>query len=66
MAAFSSPSMSATCVVTFSLASGLLPGLLEGVINMNTGKGSGSVTCSDTGKIETLTYSAFSPPCVLP
>ena len=49
----------------FSLASGLLPGLLEGVISLNTGKGSGSVTYADTGEIQTLSYSAFSPPGVL-
>jgi hypothetical protein len=49
----------------FTLASGLLPGVLEGVLNLNTGKGFGSVTYADTGEIQTLSYSAFSPPCVL-
>ena len=50
----------------FSLAAGLLPGVLEGVIHLNTGKGFGSVAYADTGEIQPLTYSAFSPPCVLP
>ena len=49
----------------FSLASGLLPGVLEGVLSLDTGKGFGSVTYADTGEIQTLSYSAFSPPCVL-
>jgi len=49
----------------FSLASGLLPGVLEGVLSLSTGKGFGSVTYADTGEIQTLSYSAFSPPCVL-
>jgi hypothetical protein len=50
----------------FSFASGLLPGLLEGVINVGTGQGSGSVTFSDTGEIRALNYVLFSPPCVRP
>lgn len=50
----------------FSLAAGLLPGLIEGVLDLNTGQGFGSVTYADTGAIEALTYSAFAPPCVLP
>jgi hypothetical protein len=50
----------------FSLASGLLPGVLEGVLNMTTGKGFGSVTYADTGEIQTLSYSAFSPPAFSP
>lgn len=49
----------------FSLASGLLPGVLEGVLSLDTGKGFGSVTYADTGEIQTLSYAAFSPPCVL-
>ena len=47
----------------FSAVSGLLPGLLEGVINLGSNKGFGSVTFSDTGKIESVTYATFSPPC---
>ena len=50
----------------FTFASGLLPGLFEGIINVSTGQGSGSATFSDTGKIQFLTYKLFSPPCVLP
>jgi hypothetical protein len=50
----------------FSLASGLLPGVLEGVLNLSTGQGSGSVTFADTGEIRTLNYVLFSPPCVRP
>lgn len=49
----------------FSLSSGLLPGLLEGIINLSTGQGTGSITFADTGEIEALSYSIFSPPCVL-
>ena len=49
----------------FSLASGLLPGVLEGVLNLTTGKGFGSVTYADNGEIQSLSYSAFAPPCVL-
>jgi hypothetical protein len=48
---------------TFSVASGLLPGLLEGVISLGTGQGFGSATLVDAGKIVPLTYSFFSPPC---
>jgi hypothetical protein len=50
----------------FTLVSGLLPGLLEGTLNLGTGTGSGSATLSDTGDIQSLSYSAFAPPCVLP
>lgn len=48
---------------TFSVASGLLPGLLEGVISLGTGQGFGSATLVDTGDIVLLTYSLFAPPC---
>lgn len=48
----------------FSLASGLLPGLLEGIISLTTGKGVGSITFADTGEIQSLTYSTLSPPCL--
>jgi hypothetical protein len=47
----------------FSLASGLLPGLLEGIVNLTTGQGLGSITFADTGEIQSLTYSTFAPPC---
>lgn len=47
----------------FSAASGLLPGLLEGVISLSTGQGFGSVTFADTGTIVNLTYTIFAPPC---
>lgn len=50
----------------FSLASGLLPGVLEGVLNPSTGQGSGSVTFADNGEIRALNYVLFSPPCVRP
>jgi hypothetical protein len=48
----------------FTLASGLLPGLLEGILNVNSGQGSGSATFADTGEIHTLRYRTFAPPCV--
>jgi len=47
----------------FSAVSGLLPGLLEGVINLSTGQGFGSITFTDTGQIESVTYTTFAPPC---
>ena len=47
----------------FSAVSGLLPGLLEGVINLGSNQGFGSVTFADTGKIESVTYATFAPPC---
>jgi len=47
----------------FSVMSGLMPGLLEGVINTGTGQGFGTATFSDTGLIQNVTYAAFSPPC---
>ena len=47
----------------FSVMSGLLPGLLEGVINLGTQQGFGSVTFADSGSIQNLTYATFSPPC---
>jgi hypothetical protein len=47
----------------FTFASGLLPGLFEGTINVSTGQGSGSATFSDSGKIQFLTYKLFPPPC---
>jgi hypothetical protein len=47
----------------FSAVSGLMPGVLEGTINVSTGQGFGSVTFSDTGQIQNVTYSAFAPPC---
>jgi hypothetical protein len=47
----------------FSVVSGLLPGLLEGVINQNTGQGAGSISFTDTGQTESVTYTAFTPPC---
>jgi hypothetical protein len=51
---------------TFSVASGLLPGLLEGVLNLSTGQGVGSVTFADTNEIQALTYSLSPPPCAAP
>jgi hypothetical protein len=51
---------------TFSVASGLLPGLLEGVLNLSTGQGVGSVTFADTNEILPLTYSLSAPPCAAP
>jgi len=50
----------------FSFASGLLPGLFEGIINVSTGQGSGSVTFSDNNEIRSVSYALFSPPCVRP
>lgn len=50
---------------SFSVMSGLLPGLLEGVVDLNTGAGSGSVTFADTGESQAVSYATFSPPCVL-
>lgn len=50
----------------FSLASGLLPGLLEGALNLKTGNGSGSATFADTGEIHTLRYASSGASCVLP
>ncbi len=47
----------------FSVVSGLLPGLLEGVINLGSRQGFGSITFADTGKIESVTYATFAPPC---
>jgi hypothetical protein len=47
----------------FSVVSGLLPGLLEGVVSLGTGQGFGSITFADTGKIESVTYATFAPPC---
>jgi hypothetical protein len=47
----------------FSVVSGLLPGLLEGVVNLSTGQGFGSITFADTGQIESVTYTSFGPPC---
>src|SRR5262245_6768318 len=48
----------------FSAVSGLLPGVLEGIIRLGTDHGFGSVTFSDTGTIQNVTYATFSPPCV--
>jgi hypothetical protein len=50
----------------FSLASGFLPGFLEGVLSLNTGKGFGSATFADSGETESLRYSIFELPCTLP
>jgi len=50
----------------FTLASGLLPGVLEGILTLGTGKGTGSVTFADTGEIRALNYVLFAPPCVRP
>jgi hypothetical protein len=50
---------------TFSVASGLL-GLMEGVLNLSTGQGVGSVTFADTNEIQPLTYSLSAPPCAAP
>jgi opacity protein-like surface antigen len=50
----------------FTLATGLLPAVLEGGLNLNTGQGQGSITFVDTSEIQNLTYAIFSPPCVLP
>jgi hypothetical protein len=47
----------------FSLASGVLPGLLEGIISLTTGTGVGSVTFADTGQMLAATYSILPPPC---
>ena len=47
----------------FSVVSGLMPGVLEGTINMSTGQGFGSATFSDTGQIQHVTYATFAPPC---
>jgi hypothetical protein len=47
----------------FSAVSGLLPGILEGVINLGTGQGFGSITFSDTGVIQNVSYATFPPPC---
>ena len=47
----------------FSAVSGLMPGVLEGVIHLGTGQGFGSVTFGDTGQIQNVTYATFSPPC---
>jgi hypothetical protein len=46
----------------FTLASGLLPGLLEGAINLSTQQGAGSATFADDGEIVTLTYSIVACP----
>jgi hypothetical protein len=48
----------------FSFASGLLPGLFEGILDVTTGEGNGSVTFSDNNEIRPLSYVLFSPPCV--
>jgi hypothetical protein len=50
---------------TFSLSSGLLPGLLEGVVNLASNEGAGSATFADTGDNLPLTYSISSPPCAV-
>jgi hypothetical protein len=47
----------------FTAVSGLLPGVLEGVIRLGTGQGFGSITFSDTGVIQNVTYATFPPPC---
>jgi hypothetical protein len=46
----------------FTLASGLLPGLLEGTIDLSTNQGAGSVTFADTSEIVPLTYSIVACP----
>ena len=51
---------------TFSLFSGLLPGLMEGVLDLATRLGTGSVTFADTGESQSLTYSTSDPPCTTP
>jgi len=50
----------------FTFASGLLPGLFEGIINVGTGLGGGSVTFSDNNEIRSVRYVLFSPPCIRP
>ncbi len=47
----------------FSAVSGLLPGILEGVIHLGTGQGFGSITFSDTRVIQSVSYATFPPPC---
>lgn len=51
---------------TFTLASGLLPGLLEGVIDLSTNQGTGTVTFADTGETQTLTYAITLQACEVP
>lgn len=48
---------------TFTLTSGLLPGVMEGVLNLDTGEGVGTVTYADTNAVQPLSYSSFPPPC---
>jgi hypothetical protein len=47
----------------FTAVSGLLPGVLEGVILLRTGQGFGSITFSDSGTVQNVTYATFPPPC---
>jgi hypothetical protein len=49
----------------FTLTTGLLPGVMEGAINVGTGDGLGSITFVDTSEIQALTFKSFGPPCVL-
>ena len=47
----------------FTLSSGLLPGFMEGRLNIGTGDGLGSITFVDNNEIQGLTFKFFAPPC---
>jgi hypothetical protein len=49
--------------VFFTFFSGLLPGMLQGKLTIDTGDGIGTVVFADTNQIENLTFKSFAPPC---
>jgi hypothetical protein len=50
----------------FTLVSGRLPGVLEGILHLDTGEGAGTVTYADTRETQALRLAVFPPPCLLP
>jgi hypothetical protein len=51
--------------LTFTFFSGLLPGMLGGILQVTTGDGFGIVTFADNNQTQNLEFKAFAPPCVL-
>lgn len=51
--------------VTFTVFSGLLPGMLGGILEISRGDGFGAVTFADNNQTQDLEFKSFAPPCVL-
>jgi hypothetical protein len=51
--------------LTFTVFSGLLPGMLGGILDITTGDGFGAVTFADNNQTQDLEFKSFAPPCVL-